>query len=117
MIDCRNSFVGLVTVIVVHTWDGGIMMIFWLLFSPWSTPGGRDRVSAGMLVFQGICLISKLYSCKSACQCAVHLFRFCGDFQYISFAWSIMIVNGSFVHPRYGRQCWRLFITASNSRS
>jgi len=65
MMDRRNSLVGLVTVMAVHTRDGGIIMILWLSFSPWSTPGGHDKASAGMLVFPGICLILKSYSCRS----------------------------------------------------
>jgi len=81
MIDRRNSSVGLSNVMVVRTQDGGIMIIFWLSFSPWSTPGGRDRASVGMFVFPGMCLISKSYSWRSACHLAVRLFRFCGDLQ------------------------------------
>src|SRR6267142_696183 len=100
MMDCRNLLVGSFKVIAVQTRDGGIIVIFWLSFSPWSTPGGRDRASVGMLVFPGICLISKSYSWRSTCHRAVRLLRFCGNFQYVRFAWSVRIVNGSFVHPR-----------------
>ena len=80
MIDCRNLSVGFSTV-MVQTQDGGIMMILWLSFSPWSTPGGCDRASVGMFVFPGMCLISKSYSWRLACHLAVCLFRFYGDFQ------------------------------------
>src|SRR6267142_4533520 len=100
MIDRRNSSVGSFRVMMVRTQDGGIIVILWLSFLPWSTPGGRDKASAGMFVFPGMCLISKSYSWRSACHHAVRLFRFCGDFQYVRFAWSVRIVNGSFVHPR-----------------
>jgi len=81
MMDRRNSLVGSFKVIMVRTRDGGIIVIFWLSFSPWSTPGGCDKASAGMLVFPGMCLISKSYSWRSVCHRAVCLFRFCGDFQ------------------------------------
>jgi len=62
MMDRRNSLVGSFRAIAVKTHDGGIIVILWLSFSPWSTPGGRDRASADVLVFPGMCLISKLYS-------------------------------------------------------
>jgi len=61
--------------------------------------------------------MSKSYSCRSVCQCAVLRLRFLGDFQYWRFVWSVMMVNGSLVHPRYGRQCESAFITASSSLS
>ena len=36
-------------------WDHyDVLVIFW----PWSAPGGRDNVSAGILVFPGMCWIS-----------------------------------------------------------
>jgi len=81
MIDHRNSLVGSFKMIVVETWDRGIIVILWLSFSPWSTPGGWDKASVDILVFPGMCLILKSYSWRSMWHRAVRLFRFCGDFQ------------------------------------
>src|SRR6266478_6170416 len=71
-----------------------------LLSSPWSEFGGRDSSSAGVLIFSGMCLITKSYSWRSACHCAVRQFSFCGAFQYCKLAWLVRIVNGVFVHPK-----------------
>ena len=35
----------------VQMCSGGIIVMFLLSLSPWSTPGGRDKVSVGILVF------------------------------------------------------------------
>ena len=94
---------------------GGISVIFWLLFPPWSASLGLDKVSAIVFVFPGMCTISKLYSCRSVCHRAVLLFRFLRAFQYVRLAWSVRIVNGSFVQPRHGHQWCKLFITARSS--
>jgi len=80
--------------------SGGRTTTSLLSFLPLSAPGSLDNASGGMLVFPGMYRISKSYSCRSACQQAVWQFRFFGDFQYCRFAWSVMIVKGSFVHPR-----------------
>jgi hypothetical protein len=89
---------------LIRNFSGEMIAMFWLSSFPWSTPGGCDRASASMLVLPGMCLISKSYSWRSACHRAVRLLRFFGDFQYCRLAWSVKIVNGSFVHPRYGCQ-------------
>jgi hypothetical protein len=56
---------------MAHTLVGGIMTMLWLSLSPWSVPGGWDRALAIILVLPGMCLISKSYSCRSACQHAI----------------------------------------------
>ena len=43
----------------------------WLSSSPWSELGGRDSLSARVLIFPGICLMMKSYSWRSACHRAV----------------------------------------------
>ena len=88
-----------------------------LLSCPWSAFAGRDSASATVLVFPGTYSSWKSYSCRLACHLAVHQFRFLGDFQYCRFAWSVHIMNGTFVHPRYGLQCARAFIIVSSSHS
>ncbi len=47
-----------------------------LSWSPWSEFGGRDSLSAGVLIFPGMCLMIKSYSWRSACHCAVQWFSF-----------------------------------------
>ena len=76
---------------------------------------GYDSVSAIMLVFLGMYFSWKLYSCRSACHQAIHWFRFLGNFQGLGFTWSVYIVKGTLVHPKYGLQCAKAFIMASNS--
>ncbi len=48
----------------------------WLLLSPWSELGGCDSLSAGVLIFPGMCLMMKSYSCRSACHRAMQRFSF-----------------------------------------
>ena len=82
---------------------------------PLSVPGGCDNAAAGPLVLPGMCTISKSYSSKSTCDWACLWSSFLGDFQYVRFAWSVSIINGSFVQARYGCQWCSAFITASSS--
>ena len=42
----------------ILNFSGDITVWAWLSFFPWSTPGGRDKASGGMLSFSGICRIS-----------------------------------------------------------
>ena len=93
---CRNPSVGhsggiTSEALIVCILVGGIMTMLWLSPSPWSVLGGWERVLAMMLVLPSMCLILKLYSCRSACQFAVLRLRL---------AWSVRMVNGSFVQPR-----------------
>ena len=37
---------------------GGMTVTFLLSYSPWSASDGRNRASAGVLAFPGMCLIS-----------------------------------------------------------
>ena len=71
--------------------------------------GHLANLNAGPLalrvsLYHGMCTISKSYSSRSACQWACLRSSFLGAFQYVRFAWSVRIVNGSLVHARYGRQ-------------
>jgi hypothetical protein len=69
------------------------MMMFWLSPSPWLVSGGWDRALAAILVLPRMCLILKLYSCRSACHHAILQLRFLGDFQYVRLVWSVRMVN------------------------
>ena len=40
-----------------------------------------------------------------------------GVFQYVRFAWSVRTVTGSLVATRWGHQCVRALMTASNLHS
>ena len=93
----------------------GRMVISLLSCCPWSAFAGRDNASAMVLVFPGMYSSWKSYSWRSACHLAVHRFKFLGDFQYCRFAWSVLMTNGVFVHPRYGLQCARAFMMVSSS--
>ena len=42
----------------ISKFSGGITVCAWLSFFPWSTPGGHDRASGGILSFPSICRIS-----------------------------------------------------------
>ena len=48
---------------------------------------------------------------------AVWGLRFLGNFQYCRFAWSVHMMNGTLVHPKYGLQWARAFMMASSSHS
>ncbi len=79
---CFNDS-GSVVVWVVLTKSLGLRRVWsWLSLSPWSELGGRDSSSAGVLIFPGMCLMTKSYSWRSACHCAVWWFSFWGAFQY-----------------------------------
>src|SRR6266478_3381619 len=87
--------------VVVFTNSFGSRRVWSLLLSfPWSEFGGHDSLSAGVLIFPGMCLMMKSYSWRSACHRAVQRFSFCGAFQYCKLVWLVRIVNGVFVHPR-----------------
>jgi len=64
IIDCFFSFsVGFgsafaVVMVSLRNLLGRITVMLWLSSFPWSTPGGCDRVSAGIFNFPGICCIS-----------------------------------------------------------
>ena len=38
--------------------SGGMTICCWLLFFPWSTPGGHESASGGMFSLPGMCHIS-----------------------------------------------------------
>jgi hypothetical protein len=52
---CSSVRVGFLVVVALMNFNEGSIVTCWLSPSLWSTPGGRDRMSAVMFVLPGIC--------------------------------------------------------------
>jgi hypothetical protein len=117
---CSSSHhlsLGSLVVVGLMKASGWRRVMSWLSVSPLSTPGGRERRSAEVWSFPGMCWIFRWYSWSSANQRAMQRFTLRGDFQKVRFAWSVRTVTGIVDPARWGRQWARAFISARSSLS